>query len=82
MNASPGTVALQEIRHYQKTTKLLIPMLSFQRVVQQIAREIREDIRFNGTAILALQVCCLLFAVCCWLLVDLTKRTRIRIRMM
>lgn len=29
----PGTVALREIRHFQKTTKLLIPAASFIREV-------------------------------------------------
>lgn len=34
----PGTVALREIRRYQKTTELLIRKLPFQRLVREIAQ--------------------------------------------
>ena len=34
----PGTVALPEIRHYQKPTELLIHKLPFQRLVQELLR--------------------------------------------
>ncbi|CAJ0832889.1 11581_t:CDS:2 [Entrophospora sp. SA101] len=34
----PGTVALREIRHYQKTTNRLIRMLPFQLLVKEIAQ--------------------------------------------
>ena len=50
-----GTVALREIRKYQKSTELLIRKLPFQRLVREIAMEFKEDIRFQSTAILALQ---------------------------
>ena len=52
----PGTVALREIRKYQKGTDLLIRKLPFQRLVREIALE-RLDVcvRFQSTAILALQ---------------------------
>ena len=33
----PGTVALREIRRYQKSTELLIRKLPFQRLVREIA---------------------------------------------
>jgi histone H3 len=33
----PGTVALREIRRYQKTTELLIRKLPFQRLVREIS---------------------------------------------
>jgi len=33
----PGTVALREIRQYQKSTELLIRKLPFQRLVREIA---------------------------------------------
>ena len=36
----PGTVALNEIRKYQKSTELLIRKLPFQRLVQEIAKDI------------------------------------------
>ena len=51
----PGTVALREIRCYQKATDLLIQKLPFQRLVREIANEINEHMRFQSTAILALQ---------------------------
>lgn len=51
----PGTVALREIRKYQKSTELLIRRLPFQRLVREIAQEFKHDLRFQGTAILALQ---------------------------
>lgn len=51
----PGTVALREIRRYQKSTDLLIRKLPFQRLVREIAQDFKNDIRFQGTAILALQ---------------------------
>jgi histone H3 len=34
----PGTVALREIRRYQKSTELLIRKLPFQRLVREIAQ--------------------------------------------
>ena len=43
-----GTVALQDIRHFQKTSALLIQKLPFQRLVREIAR-------FQSAAILCLQ---------------------------
>ena len=50
----PGTVALREIRRYQKSTELLIRKLPFQRLVKEIAQQIRSDLRFQSTALLAL----------------------------
>ena len=51
----PGTVALQEIRHYQKSTQLLITKIPFQRLVREIAQDFKSYLRFQGGAILALQ---------------------------
>jgi histone H3 len=51
----PGTVALREIRKYQKSTNLLIKKLPFQRLVRQITRDIHHEMRFQSTALLALQ---------------------------
>ena len=51
----PGTVALREIRKFQKSTELLIRKLPFQRLVREIAQEFKSDLRFQSTAILALQ---------------------------
>ncbi|KAK0550795.1 Core histone H2A/H2B/H3/H4 [Tilletia horrida] len=51
----PGTVALREIRRYQKSTELLIRRLPFQRLVREISQDIWRDIRFQSSAIAALQ---------------------------
>ena len=51
----PGTVALRDIRKYQRNTDLLIRRLPFQRLVREIAQNYKEDIRFQSTALLALQ---------------------------
>lgn len=51
----PGTVALREIRKYQKSTDLLIRKLPFQRLVREIAQEFKQEVRFQSTAVLALQ---------------------------
>lgn len=51
----PGTVALREIRKFQKSTDLLIRRLPFQRLVRQIAQDFQNNSRFQSTAILALQ---------------------------
>ena len=51
----PGTVALREIRRYQKSTDLLIRKLPFQRLVREIAQDFKNDLRFQGSAVLALQ---------------------------
>ncbi|CAO2817411.1 unnamed protein product [Amaranthus hypochondriacus] len=52
----PGTVALREIRKYQKTTELLIKKQPFQRLVRQIAQNYKSDLRFQSHAVFALQV--------------------------
>ena len=51
----PGTVALREIRKYQKSTDLLIRKAPFQRLVREIAQDFKTDLRFQSTAVLALQ---------------------------
>jgi histone H3 len=51
----PGTVALREIRRYQKTSDLLIRKLPFQRLVREICQDYRSNIRLQGSALLALQ---------------------------
>lgn len=51
----PGTVALREIRRYQKSTELLIRRLPFQRLVREVAQDYKSDLRFQGSAVLALQ---------------------------
>ncbi|GFP84298.1 histone h3.2, partial [Phtheirospermum japonicum] len=44
-----------EIRKYQKSTKLLIRKLPFQRVVREIAQDFKTDLRFQSSAAAALQ---------------------------
>ena len=56
----PGTVALRQIRKYQKSTELLIRKLPFQRLVREVSQEVSKDLgvdpfRYQSTAILALQ---------------------------
>ena len=51
----PGTVALREIRRYQKSTELLIRKLPFQRLVREIAQDFKTDLRFQASAVMALQ---------------------------
>ena len=52
----PGTVALREIRKYQKSTKLLIRKIPFQRLVREIVYKMKDkDFKFQSTALLALQ---------------------------
>ena len=50
-----GTLALREIRKYQKSSELLIPKLPFQRLVREVADAFKANVRFQSHAILALQ---------------------------
>ncbi|KAI5124912.1 hypothetical protein M0805_007340 [Coniferiporia weirii] len=60
----PGTVALREIRKYQKSTDLLLRKLPFARIVREIAMDMTTDmgdygngvgLRWQTSALLALQ---------------------------
>lgn len=51
----PGTVALREIRRYQRSADLLIRKLPFQRLVKELAQEHKAGVRFQNSALLALQ---------------------------
>jgi histone H3/H4 len=52
----PGTVALRQIRKYQKSTDVLIPRKSFERLVREIASTMTSDgVRFKKDALRALQ---------------------------
>ena len=51
----PGTVALREIRKYQKTTELLLKKAPFQRLVREVAQDYKADLRFQSSAVMALQ---------------------------
>lgn len=49
-----GVVALREIRKYQKSTKLLIHRLPFQRLVREIAMSLADGVRFQCASMMAL----------------------------
>ena len=62
----PGTVALREIRRYQKSTELLIAKAPFLRLVREAARKLlnsatrkfdigRDELRFDPQAVVARQ---------------------------
>ena len=51
----PGTVALREIKRYQKSTALMLPRAPFQRLVRNICANIDSDLRFQAQGLLALQ---------------------------
>ena len=48
-------LALREIRHFQKSVDLLIPLLPFQRLVCKITQDFNMGLRFQRYAIIALQ---------------------------
>lgn len=48
MRFKPGTVALREIKRYQKATDMLIQKAPFQRFVRAICEAIDPDIRFQS----------------------------------
>jgi histone H3 len=51
----PGTVALREIRKYQRSTELLIKKLPFSRLVREVSCDYKSDLKFQASAIMALQ---------------------------
>ena len=56
----PGTLALREIRRYQKTTELLMRKLPFSRLVKEISEGLKGDglsgfYRYSGSSMLAMQ---------------------------
>ncbi|XP_050111847.1 uncharacterized protein LOC126590426 [Malus sylvestris] len=51
----PGTVALREIRKYQKSTELLIRKLPFQSLARETAQDFKTDLRFQSSAVSTLQ---------------------------
>eukprot|EP00775_Hariotina_reticulata_P011381 gene11381-11530_t len=53
--AKPGTVALREIKKYQKSTELLIRRAPFQRLVREVAQAHKTDNRWTPPALAALQ---------------------------
>lgn len=53
----PGTVALREIRKFQKSTDLLLRKLPFARLVREVTQNVEplQAIRWQAEALLALQ---------------------------
>ena len=50
-----GTVALREIKRYQKATTLLMARAPFQRLVRSVCEGVDAQLRFQSQALLALQ---------------------------
>jgi hypothetical protein len=50
-----GVGGISEVRRYQRSTELLIRKLPFQRLVREIAQDFKTDLRFQSSAIGALQ---------------------------
>ena len=51
----PRIVALCEIRHFQKSVNFLIPLPSFGRLTREIAQDYRVGLRFQSSALMAIQ---------------------------
>ncbi|CAM0876841.1 unnamed protein product [Alopecurus aequalis] len=52
----PGTVALREIKKYQKSTEMLIPLAPFVRLVRELTQAASKTVgRWNPGALMALQ---------------------------
>jgi histone H3 len=60
----PGTVTIREIHKYQKNTDLLIRKAPFQRLVKEIATNLKSDLQMQSTALLALQEALEAYLVC------------------
>merc|ERR1711920_958805 len=50
-----GTVALREVKRYQKSVKNLLPRAPFQRLVRNIVQSQDHELRFQSAALAALQ---------------------------
>lgn len=50
-----GTVALREIKRYQKSIDMLLPRAPFQRLVRQICNDFDHELRFQPQALVAIQ---------------------------
>lgn len=51
----PGQLALREIRRYQRSTDLLFKKAPFQRLVLEVASNFKSDLRFQSSAVMAIQ---------------------------
>ena len=50
-----STVALREIRKFQRSTELLIRKLPFQRLVRAIAQDFKTDLMFQSQSFITIQ---------------------------
>ena len=51
----PGTVALRQVKKLQKSTELLIAKAPFSRLVREIAESHKAGLRFQSSAVAAIQ---------------------------
>ncbi len=50
----PGTLALKEIRKYQKSTNLVISKAAMERTIRELCDEYVKDIRWSNAAVMAI----------------------------
>ena len=50
-----GTVALREVKRYQKSLDMLLPRAPFQRLVRSICEDLDHELRFQSQALTAIQ---------------------------
>ncbi|XP_062584322.1 uncharacterized protein LOC134246075 [Saccostrea cucullata] len=62
-NWRPSSSVLLDIRRYQRTTNLLIPKMTFQRIVKSITNTNFAGIKFQTAALHALQEACEEFVI-------------------
>ena len=55
MRRKAGTVALREIKRYQKSIDNLLPRAPFQRLVRTIVEDMDHQLRFQSQALVAIQ---------------------------
>ena len=51
----PGVIALHEIHQFQKSVDLLIPLLSFGRVICEVTQDYKVGLQFQSSALMAIQ---------------------------
>lgn len=59
----PGTVAMREIKKYQKSTELLIRKLPFMRLLRETISDLNKECRVQKSAALAMQEASEAFAI-------------------
>ena len=68
-----GTVALCQIRKYQRSTELLCRKVCVARLIREVAQDFKVDLRFQATALLAIQEAMEAWLV--WLMEDMNLCT-------